>query len=145
MAVIASANIEEQLVQMNHQWLSQSSWSLWLWSWSLTLIIRDHQMIIVYHCHHLPQEHLIELTCEGCKVTILLEILKNDHHDNLRLCQQINDDDYDKNYDLCTMTMVLHENRDADDTSILIVMTNHFRWQCVWQKVELVRLVLSIS
>ena len=82
-------------------------------------------MIIVYHCHHLPQEHLIELTCEGCKVTIVLEILYNDHHDNLRLCQQINDDD--KNYDLCTMTMVLHENRDADDTSILIVMTNHFR------------------
>ena len=84
-------------------------------------------MIIVYHCHshhenHLPQEHLIELTCEGCKVTILLEILNNDHHDNLRLCQQINDDD--KNYDLCTMTMVLHENR---DTSLLIVMTNHFR------------------
>ena len=58
---------------------------------------------------------------------IVLEILNNDHHDNLRLCQQINDDDYDKNYDLCTMTMVLHENRDADDTSILIVMTNHFR------------------
>ena len=89
-------------------------------------------MMIVYHCHnrhetHLPQEHLIELTCEGCKVTIVLEILNNDHHDNLRLCQQINDDDYDKNYDLCTMTMVLHENRDADDTSILIVMTNHFR------------------